>query len=724
MGAFGGIVRVLMSMGLLVSTGLSVFGVAGGLPHAAADAARHGSYVLEAHAGARPQGERDIASPAQPVGYDAHVWEQSDPDRYVGLIEAGGADSLRDDVQWAFVEPIEGVFDWWTTDALVTESAEHHLHALLTVDTTPAWANGGSFVNDTLPPLNPAAYGQFAAEVAARYGPGGTFWAANPQLPVYLPAGLELWNEENFSSFWGGETPDPGVYAEMVAAAYSRVKAVDPGMTVVLGGLGPQGGYDDVDCTGQQATGHDASAWNGLNYLQALYGDGIQGNFDAVGWHAYNFANGTTAASMLAYTRCSAWSQMAATPVSVRSLMTANGDAAKQIWITEAGAPTCTGSVGSSPYTCVLPAQQADLATSEVQIWKTLSWAGGFYWYEIRDDWSESESFSGHFGAVSADDSPKPAYNALAQAWADAPVRENAGPTALPVAGSRGVRSVAFSPDGNFLAAGDGNGDVDVWQTGTLKLSATLVDPGSEGVRSVAFNPASSLLAAGDANGHVYLWAGGKVNAVLTVPSGEGVRSVAFSPDGTYLAAGDTAGNVYAWLVSTQGLTFTMTDPSGEGARSVAFNPANAELASADANGHSYLWTPQLAATLADPAGSGVTSVAFTPDGQHLATGDVNGEAYVWNVGQGDIAQSFADPEGKAINSVAFNPHHMLLAAGDVQGHIYLWTPAPELAANLTDPSSGGVHSVAFSPDGQYLASADTNGNVYLWPLASYVSLS
>jgi WD40 repeat protein len=710
-----------MSIGLLVSAGMSVFGMAGGLPHAAADAAKHESYVLAAHAGARPQDEADIASPAQPVGYDAHVWEQPDMDRYVGLIEAGGADSLRDDVQWAFVEPFSGLFNWSGPDEVVTESAEHHLHPLLTVDTTPAWANGGSFVNDTMPPLNPAAYGQFAAEVAARYGPGGTFWAENPQLPVYLPAGLELWNEENFSSFWGGETPDPGLYAEMVEAAYSQVKAVDPGMTVVLGGLGPQGGYDDVDCTGQQGTGHDVSAWNGLNYLQALYADGIQGNFDAVGWHSYNYGSGQTAANMLAYTRCSAWSQMAATPVSVRSLMTANGDAAKQIWITETGAPTCTGSVASSPYTCVLPAQQADLATSEMQIWKTLSWAGGFYWYEIRDDWTESETYTGHFGAVTADDTPKPAYYALEQAWAAAPT-ENAGPTALPVAGSEGVQSVAFSPDGNFLAAGDMNGDVDVWQTSTLNLSATLADPGSMGVRSVAFNPAGSLIAAGDANGHVYLWAGGKVNAVLTVPSGEGVQSVAFSPDGLYVAASDTAGHVYAWLLSTQGLTFTMTDPGGEGALSIAFNPANAVLASGDANGNSYLWTPQLAATLPDPSGSGVTSLAFTPNGKYLATGDANGDASVWNVAQGDIAQSFADPEGKAINSVAFNPHHMLLAAGDAQGHIYLWSPAPELAGNLIDPSSGGVNSVAFSPDGQYLASADDNGNVYLWPVASNAS--
>ncbi len=393
----------MVSIGLLVSMVFWLPGVAASPQRATAVAERPVS--------------ASVASPAWPVGYSSHVTDQPDPSRYVALIESGGATSLRTDVSWAFVEPTQGRFDWSGPDEIVAQAAEHHLNALLIIDTTPMWASGGSASNPDwawLPPRNPATYGVFAAAVVARYRPGGAFWRAHPDLPRYMLAGVELWNEENVSFFWGDQTPNPQLYTAMVVAAYSRIKRLDPVLTVVTGGLAPAGAYDDVTCTGHDSSGHDASAWNGVSYLQALYADGIHGHFDAVGWHAYHYWSGATAAQMLAYNRCSAWSQMASTPVSVRSLMKAHGDAAKRVWITETGAPTC---VANATYTCVSAAQQASLATDEAGLWRTLSWAGGFYWYDIRDDGTSTTSAEAHFGAVSADDTPKPAYHALAQAW-------------------------------------------------------------------------------------------------------------------------------------------------------------------------------------------------------------------------------------------------------------------------------------------------------------------
>ncbi len=114
---------------------------------------------------------RVIPAPARPVGYSGHVAAQPDPARYVSLIEGGGADSLRDDVQWAYVEPARGHFSWSTPDKIVAQAARHRLHPLLIVDTSPPWASGGKTTNPIwfwLPPRNPAAYGAFAARVAAR----------------------------------------------------------------------------------------------------------------------------------------------------------------------------------------------------------------------------------------------------------------------------------------------------------------------------------------------------------------------------------------------------------------------------------------------------------------------------------------------------------------------------------------------------------------------------
>jgi polysaccharide biosynthesis protein PslG len=367
--------------------------------------------------GFSPAVHRRAPRPHEPVGYAAHVLAQPDAGHYVKLIEDGGATSLRDDVTWASVEPTRGRFDWSGVDRLVTLAATHHLHVLMVVDTSPAWASGASTREGDwfwLPPRRPADYGRFAAAVAARYRAGGAFWREHPTIAVYPPAGIELWNEENLSGSWGGRTPDPEVYAAMVKAAYTRIKHVAPKMTVLIGGLAPAGAYDDVTCSGIKGTGHDSTAWNGLNYLQALYAHGIHGHFDAVAWHPYSYWKGATAAQMLAYDPCSAWTQMAGTPVSVRSLMVSHGDASKRIWITEAGAPTCTAGLS---YICVTAAQQADLAIRETRLWRSRPWAGGFYWYDIRDDNRGATSPQSHFGAVSSSNIPKSAYAALRRAW-------------------------------------------------------------------------------------------------------------------------------------------------------------------------------------------------------------------------------------------------------------------------------------------------------------------
>jgi WD40 repeat protein len=66
------------------------------------------------------------------------------------------------------------------------------------------------------------------------------------------------------------------------------------------------------------------------------------------------------------------------------------------------------------------------------------------------------------------------------------------------------VVSVAFSPNGQTLAAADDEGHVGLWNTVTEKQVATL----SEGnqVNSVAFSPNGQTLAVGDDGGDVGLW--------------------------------------------------------------------------------------------------------------------------------------------------------------------------------------------------------------------------
>lgn len=86
----------------------------------------------------------------------------------------------------------------------------------------------------------------------------------------------------------------------------------------------------------------------------------------------------------------------------------------------------------------------------------------------------------------------------------------------------RGVRSVTYSSDGSYLAAGDANGHVDVWPASGGTPKEELADPGSGGVNSVAFEASNQTIAAGDNNGHVYLFQPAPVGAQAN-PGSQGV---------------------------------------------------------------------------------------------------------------------------------------------------------------------------------------------------------
>ena len=69
-----------------------------------------------------------------------------------------------------------------------------------------------------------------------RYGPQGTFWAANPQLPRLPVRQWQVWNEPAGSRDWS-EQPGLPRYVALLRRAHDALKAADPGAQVVLGGL-------------------------------------------------------------------------------------------------------------------------------------------------------------------------------------------------------------------------------------------------------------------------------------------------------------------------------------------------------------------------------------------------------------------------------------------------------------------------------------------------------
>ena len=302
-----------------------------------------------------------------------------------------------------------------------------------------------------------------------------------------------------------------------------------------------------------------------------------------------------------------------------------------------------------------------------------------------------------------------------------------------------GVKAVAFSPNGNLLAAADAR-TVRLWDPANGQAVGVPIAADSRagtGVDGVAFSPNGTLLAiaAGDT---VRLWSLAAGHLVGTpLPAGHGlVNGVAFSPNGKLLASADANGTVQLWKVAT--LTPAVAPlravrGTRYGVNAVAFSPSGRLLASADANGTVRLWKAGTGAPVGVPlranaAGQGplralgVLGVAFSPDGELLASADANGTVQLWNAA---TRRPFGRPlnadtgRDEGVYGVAFSPDGQNLATADIDGTVRLWNPATRrhVGAPLTADTGprGAVHGVAFSPNGKLLAAADEDGTVRLW---------
>jgi hypothetical protein len=194
-------------------------------------------------------------------------------DAQLSAMAAGGVRGVRSDATWAAVEPnppANGVhtYNWSSTDAVAGALAQRGLRWQPVLDYSAKWASRITGDEHALP-TNPADYAAYAGAFAARYGPNGAFWRANPQLPAMPVRSYEIWNEENLSYF-SHTGVDPSGYADLYAGARQAIHAQAASAQVVVGGLSP-GGQDPPKF---------------IEAMEARRPD-LRGNLDAVALHPY-----------------------------------------------------------------------------------------------------------------------------------------------------------------------------------------------------------------------------------------------------------------------------------------------------------------------------------------------------------------------------------------------------------------------------------------------------
>jgi WD40 repeat protein len=281
------------------------------------------------------------------------------------------------------------------------------------------------------------------------------------------------------------------------------------------------------------------------------------------------------------------------------------------------------------------------------------------------------------------------------------------------------VLQLAWTPDSKYIASGDSEHNIHVWEAMTGNLIRTF-STGRHNGGGFALSPDGKYIATGFEDHTVKVLDIMTGNTLLTYTGHSGdIGTIDWSPDGKYIASADGQ-TMQVWEAMTGKTILTYKIPQKteiDTAFGLLWSPDGKYIAVGGISKTVLVldaMTGKVRSTYSGHTEVGAGPVAWSPDSKYIVSESWDLTTQVWEAMTGKHIHTF-----QQFGPVAWSPDSNYLALGNPreEHNVQVWdTKTWHLRLTYTGHQGNtSVNAVAWSPDGKYIASGGEDKTVRVW---------